>query len=44
MQMRHNVHLVQACFALLAYPLAAQIDRATLNGTVTDSSGAVFRA
>jgi len=29
------------CFAVFTFPLAAQVDRATLNGTVTDESGAI---
>src|SRR5213079_1498427 len=29
------------CLTIFALPLAAQVDRATLNGTVTDESGAV---
>lgn len=29
------------CLTLFAFPLAAQVDRATLNGTVTDETGAV---
>src|SRR5258708_39243769 len=29
------------CLTLFAFPLTAQVDRATLNGTITDETGAI---
>jgi len=38
----HRIGCILLLVLLCAWPLAAQVDRATLTGTVTDSSGAVI--
>src|SRR5438105_14002170 len=40
--MKLHRKLLVLLFALVTYPVAAQVDRATLTGTVTDSTGAVI--
>src|SRR5437588_8928231 len=40
--MKLHPKLLILLFAFVTYPVAAQVDRATLTGTVTDSTGAVI--
>src|SRR5439155_10193768 len=40
--MKLHRKLLVLLFAFVTYPVAAQVDRATLTGTVTDSSGSVI--
>src|SRR5436853_2037630 len=38
---RYQMRFSLLCLTIFTFPLAAQVDRATLNGTVTDTTGAV---